>query len=233
MPTQSEPTTLEEIMESRIAELELKLAGAASPSENSTTNVDISSRLDKLMRSATDAPPTKNNSDLSPEDKAKVESKRLALHEEYRTIDRLLSELAISPIAGPTVTASSASSNNAPMAYRRMEVLASAESMKKDMELLSRIRELTAIGTKEVAGQATTIPADSVVNCPIISSERYNLLSNPEAIGRLEKLCLRVAKLNQGTVIASKRVDEMVNSYGEVMRALSEKLVLAEEQIKS
>lgn len=118
------------------------------------------------------------------------------------------------------------------MVYRRMEVLASSESMKKDMKLLSRIRELTAIGTKEVAGQTATILADNVVNCPIISSERYNFPSDPEAIERLEKLCLRAAKLNQGTIIASKRVDEMVNSYGKVMVALSEKLVLAEEQIK-
>ena len=222
----SESTKLEE-MESRIAEIELKLAGVSSSSENTT--IDVSSRLDKLMRSATDAP---SNNALSPEDKAKAESKRLALHEEYRTIDRLLSNLAISPIAGPTETASSANSNNAPMVYRRMEVLASSESMKKDMKLLSRIRELTAIGTKEVAGQTTTKLADNVVNCPIISSERYNFPSDPEATERLEKLCLRVAKLNQGTIIASKRVDEMVNSYGKVMVALSEKLVLAEEQIK-
>ena len=42
-----ESTTLEE-MESRIAEIELKLlAGVSSPSENTT--IDVSSRLDKLM----------------------------------------------------------------------------------------------------------------------------------------------------------------------------------------
>ena len=220
----SDSTTSLEQMESRLAALELKVVGPASYSSSSA---DVTSRIDKLVRSTagTASYNDTTNKKLSSDAKAKAESKRLALREEYRTIDRLLSELEISPTVGPTEIASSG--NNAPMVFRRMEVLASAESLKRDMELLARIRDLTSIGTKVSAGGSSS----DVVNCPIITSERYNLPLDPEAAERLDRLCFRVAKLNQSTAILSQRVDKMVNSYGKVMSALSEKMVLAEEQI--
>ena len=220
----SDSTTSLDQIESRLAALELKVVGPAS---SSSSSADVTSRIDRLMRSTagtTSSDDTTNK--LSSDAKAKAESKRLALREEYRTIDRLLSELEISPTVGPTESASSG--NNAPMVFRRMEVLASADYLKRDMELLARIRDLTAIGTKV---SAVGTPSD-VVNCPIITSERYNLPLEPEAAERLEGLCFRVAKLNQRTAILSQRVDKMVNSYGKVMSALSEKMVLAEEQIQ-
>ena len=216
----SDSTTSLEQIESRLAALELKVVGPAS---SSSSSADVPSRIDKLVRSTAGIDATNK---LSSDVKAKAESKRLALREEYRIIDRLLSELEISPTVGPTESASSG--NNAPMVFRRMEVLASADSLKRDMELLARIPDLTAIGTKVSAGGT---PSD-VVNCPIITSERYNLPSDPEAAERLERLCFRVAKINQHTAILSQRVDKMVNSYGKVMSALSEKMVLAEEQIQ-
>ena len=220
----SDSTTSLEQMESRLAALELKVVGPAS---SSSSSVDVTSRIDKLVRStAGTASYNDTTNKLSSDAKAKAESKRLALREEYRTIDRLLSELEISPTVGPTEIASSG--NNAPMVFRRMEVLASAESLKRDMELLARIRDLTAIGTKVSAGGTSS----DVMNCPIITSERYNLPLDPEAAERLDRLCFRVAKLNQSTAILSQRVDKVVNSYGKVMSALSEKMVLAEEQIQ-
>jgi len=217
-----------EQLETRLAELELKLLGVSSPGDSTATNdnVDVTTRLDKLLQSATStsAPPNITN------DKAKTDSsKREALHNEYQTIDKLLSDLSISPISGPTESASSA--NNAPMVYRRLEVLSSAESMKKDMELLAKIRDLTSIGRKETGNSA--VSEDDIVNCSILSSQRYNLSSDPEVIDQLDRLCFRVAMLNQRAVSAAQKVDNMVNSYGNVMSALNEKMVLAEEQIRS
>eukprot|EP00585_Thalassiosira_rotula_P005981 CAMPEP_0196134670 /NCGR_PEP_ID=MMETSP0910-20130528/3519_1 /TAXON_ID=49265 /ORGANISM="Thalassiosira rotula, Strain GSO102" /LENGTH=227 /DNA_ID=CAMNT_0041394653 /DNA_START=149 /DNA_END=832 /DNA_ORIENTATION=+ len=219
------PQTSLEQMESRLSKLELNLGGASlTPSQQSSTNADVNSRIAKLMRLETDRRPPNNAA-------KKVDAKRLALHEEFRTIDRLLSELAMSPIAGPTNAAGSG--NVAPMVFRRMEVLASGESMKRDMDLLGRIRDLTLIGTKATAsgGAGGATDGSKVINCPVISSERYSLPSDPEAAERLERLCFRVATLNQRTAMASHRADEMLNSYGKIMMALSEKMVLAEEQI--
>jgi len=102
--------------------------------------------------------------------------------------------------------------------------------MKRDMEVLSRIRELTMIGVKVT--NDTNKSESNVVNCPIIASDRYNLPSDPEAKERLERLCFRVAEVHKRSTAVSIRADRMLDSYGQVMMALSEKMVLAEEQIK-
>ena len=187
----------------------------------------MSSRLDTLMRLETERRPPPAG---KPSDEAKAEGKRSALHEECRTIDRLLSELAMSPLAGPS--ASGQKAGEAPLAYRRLEVLASSESMKRDMDLLGRIRDLTQIGTKASAGGGSGEDGSNIVNCPIVASERYNLPAEPEVAERLERLCFRVANLDQRTVAVSRRADDMLNAYGSIMLALSEKMVLAEEEIK-
>ena len=223
-------TTPIEQLETRLAELELKLLGVSSPGDSTAANdnVDVTTRLDKLLQSATSTslPPNITNDKSKTTDSS---SKREALHDEYQTIDKLLSDLSISPISGPTESAST--NNNAPMVYRRLEVLSSAESMKTDMELLSKIRDLTSIGRKET-GNSSAVSEDDIVNCSIISSDKYNLSSDPEDIDRLDRLCYRVALLNQRAVSAAQKVDTMVYSYNTVMSALNEKMVLAEEQIQ-
>eukprot|EP00984_Skeletonema_dohrnii_P003152 scaffold1048_cov101-Skeletonema_dohrnii-CCMP3373.AAC.1 len=223
----STPTSLEQL-ELRLAELELKIGtsilsgSSSSPSQNN----DVTSRLDNLLRIETNrrppAPPTAKASNAS------LDTKRAALHQEFRTIDRLLSELAMSPLAGPA--ASVGGNANAPLLFRRQEILASSDSMKRDMEVLSRIRELTMIGVKVT--NDTNKSESNVVNCPIIASDRYNLPSDPEAKERLERLCFRVAEVHKRSTAVSIRADRMLDSYGQVMMALSEKMVLAEEQIK-
>ena len=212
-------------MDSRLANLELALG----PDQGCTDKTDISSRLSTLMRSASMAKTGTNSSD-----DVKTNSKRLALHQEHLTIDRLLSELALSPVMGPTALANSA--NNLPMVLRRIEILASVESMKRDMDLLARIRDLTLIGNKVPvaageSGDDGSKVINRAVNCPIVSSERFNLPSDPEAAERLDRLCFRVAKLNQRATDLSRRADAMLNSYDQVMMSLSEKMVLAAEQI--
>lgn len=234
MDASSTPPTPLEQMELRILELEMKLFGA--PSFNSlSTNADVSSRLAKLMRLVTDrrlpapaTPPARSGADAS----KRADSKRVALHEEFRTIDRLISELEASPLAGPSAAAGAGGAVAPPLGYRRMEVLASAGAMKQDMDLLRRVRDLTSIATKATAAGTGNVDESKVVNCPIMASERYGLPSDAEAAERLERLCFRVARLNQRTAVASRRADEMLNSYGKIMMALSEKMVLAEEQIK-
>jgi len=221
----STPTSLEQL-ELRLAELELKIGTSLLSSSSQTQNIDVTSRLDNLLRIETNrrppAPPTAKASDAS------LHTKRAALHQEFRTIDRLLSELAMSPLAGPA--ASVGGNANAPLLFRRQEILASSDSMKRDMEILSRIRELTMIGVKVT--HDTNKSESNVVNCPIVASERYNLPSDPEAKERLERLCFRVAEVHKRSTAVSIRADRMLDSYGKVMMALSEKMVLAEEQIK-
>lgn len=230
MKTTTTPSTSERL-DLRLARLELEFGTSLAATGTNTSHgqvasgTDALSRIDALIRSKTErrppAPPSARVSD------ATTESKRVALHEDFRTVDRLLSELAISPLAGPTASGGSA---NAPLIFRRMEVLASSESMKRDMELLARIRDLTNIGTKTTEKGSDS--ESKVANCPVVSSDKFNLSSDPEALERLEKLCFRIANISKRSATVSQRADEMLSTYSEVMRALSEKIVLAEEQLK-
>ncbi len=230
----------------------------------SVNDNDISTRLDKLMRSVASSSSSSSSTAAAARGKQShassslsssaspsisnaeaLHSKRCALHDDYLVIHRLLSELDVSPIAGPTTAAAvgdESNVNSSPLLFRRMEILASHKTMKRDMDLLAQIRDLTSIGTKTEGGNGnncsslatlTTSSSSRVVNCPIISSERYNLPSNPEAIHQLDKLCDRVTTLVERCAMASQRADCMLNSYGMIMMAMSEKIVLVEEQVHS
>ena len=214
-----------EQLEQRLAELELKVGTSLHTTSSQT---DVASRLNNLLRIQNDRlqppPPTAKASDAS------LETKREALHQEFRTIDRLLSELAMSPLAGPA--ASVGGNANAPLLFRRQEILSSSDSMKHDMELLSRIRELTMMGVKVTSDSNKSANESNIVNCPIIASERYNFPSDLDANERLERLTFRVAEVHKRASALSIRADRMLDSYGQIMMALSEKIVLAEEQMK-
>lgn len=230
IPTTLPPASSIEQLEIRLAELELRIGGPdlLQKSSNQGGHQNVASRIEKLLRLSTirraPLPPTAKASD------ATLDTKRALLHEEFRTIDRLLSELAMSPLAGPAASVQG-NNANAPLLFRRQEILASSDSMNQDMELLTRIRDLTMIGVK-VTDSKISSNESSVVNCPIIASERYNLALDPDAKERLERLCFRVAELHKRSLSASLRADRLLNAYGQVMMALSEKIVLAEEQIK-
>ena len=218
----------EQQIELRLAEIELRIGLLLSTSQSSHRGQDVASRLDKLLRFETDRrPPAPLTVKAS---SATLDAKRAAVHQEFRTIDRLLSELTMTPLAGPATSVGS-NAANAPLLFRRQEILASSESMKQDMELLAQIRDLTMIGVK-VTDSKKSSNESQVVNCPIIASERYYLPSDPEAKERLERLCFRVAELHKRSSTVSIRADRLLDSYGQVMMALSEKIVLAEEQIK-
>lgn len=204
---------------SRLSQLESKLGTSIfEPNEKIAPGTNINSLLDTFNRLEIERrPPVASSA------KASDATKRSALHEDFRAIDKLLGELDISPLAGPSVVGGS----NVPMLFRRREILASCESMKKDLELLAKIRDLTAIGRK-----AADSSESKIVDCPIVSSDRYNIADDPDATERLSNICFRAANLNKRAAILSHRADKLLNSYSEVMGALAEKIVLASEQVE-
>jgi hypothetical protein len=208
-------------LESRLSQLETKIGTSLCLPNKLAQGSDINSLLDKFVRLEIErqppVPPSVKASDASDA------SKRLALHEDFRAIDRLLGDLDMSPLTGPTAVGG----NSTPLLFRRMEILASCESMKRDMELLMEIRDLTGIGRKVSASNES-----KVVDCPIVTSDRYNIASDPDANERLDNICFRAASLNKRAAALSHRTDHLLNLYSEVMGALAEKIVLANEQIE-
>ena len=201
--------------ERRLAELEHRVIGPYPQLPS------LSDRLDKIVLSceeANRAPPGSTTNDKSG-------AKRSALHDEFGRIDSLLKELDMSATAGPT----RATANSTSIAFRRLEILAQKESLKRDMELLATIRDLTNLGSKTSGDHVNG--TDRAASCLIISSERYNFPSDAQATERLENLCVRVAKLNDRSVALSQRADSVLNLYASVARSLSEKIVLVEEQV--
>ena len=208
-------------LERRLADLELRVIG---PDRNEhpqpLPQLSLSDRIGRLVLLCEEAsrPPTGSANDKSG-------AKRSALHDEFVKIDSLLKELDMSATAGPTRAAANSNS----VAFRKLEILARKESLKRDMELLAKIRDLTSVGSKTSGHDISG--ADRVVSCPIISSERYNFPSDAQATERLQKLCLRAAMLNDRSVALSQRADSIFNLYASVVRSLSEKIVLVEEQV--
>jgi hypothetical protein len=159
------PTSMER-MESRVAELELQLGsggGIGAVAGAVVVDADVSSRLDALMRSVrsslTSVPPGGGGG--GGRMRTDENAKRAALHEDCVVINRLLRELDVSSIAGPTASVAVAAGGSpigddgpigggvvdpmmTPVAYRRMEVLANAESMRRDLvrSIAVRIRQL-------------------------------------------------------------------------------------------
>ncbi|KAL7477828.1 hypothetical protein ACHAW6_003621 [Cyclotella cf. meneghiniana] len=217
-----------DLLESRLRDLELKLGTSLQDSTiqrahsgNLSSSADFKSVLDKFIRRETERrPPVPSSSRASDATDA---SKRLSLHEDFRAIDRLLEDLDLGPLVGPTMTGGT----NAPLLFRRMEVLACCESIKRDLLLLARIRELTSVGRK-----SSEINESKVVDCPIVSSDKYSIAVNQDAVQRLEAICFRAANLSKRTALISNRTDQLLTSYSKVMEALDEKIVLAREQIE-
>jgi len=73
--------------------------------------------------------------------------------------------------------------------------------------------------------------AESYINAPILSSERYEYASDSEARRRLHDVSLQVADINARAVSVATRVDSLVSQYHRIMTILSEKCVLADEEL--
>ncbi|KAL3780887.1 hypothetical protein HJC23_009933 [Cyclotella cryptica] len=215
-------------LECRLRDLELKLGVSLDNSEihlahsyNLAGGSDFKSGLNKFVqREIERRPPVSSYSKASD---ATGASSRFLLHEEFRAIDRILKELDVDPLVGPTMTVGA----TAPLLFRRMEVLASRESMKTDMVLLARIRDFTSMGRKISVGNEA-----KVVDCPIVSSAKYNIAVDQDSLIRLDTISFRVANLSKRTAAISHRTDLLLNSYTQVMEALDEKIILAKEQIE-
>jgi len=120
---------------------------------------------------------------------------------------------------------STSRSMNNPILYRKQIVLASQESLRKDMSYLSEILNLLYISQKQSANTTT----ETVVNNAPILHPVPNLSDKEER--RLDSLRVKIIQTQQQTNSLVTKVDSLISTYQKAMLALSERVVAFEERL--
>jgi hypothetical protein len=191
-------------MESRLLALETSL-GLLQPTNSNSNSNSINKNNTKDLTSRLDALEHKFQSFSTP----------LTI---WRESDALLQELH--PQAG--LTYQEPSTRNDPILYRRQQVLASADDLKRDFAQLNTIMNLLLI-----AQSTKKLSEEHVINAPIITSTTgSSALVDPNSTARLETLRLDIAITCQQTMAMTNRVDSLIQTYHAIVTALSERMLL-------
>ena len=120
----------------------------------------------------------------------------------------------------------SSSTKNAPLLYRRQEILASKESFEKDMNQLVLIRDL-------LLRKHQTKPGNKIIfsESPIISSSVYDSANDPSMLQRLDTITVKVSNVQEKASKLVSRLDSLLDRYQQIMLATSEKVLLADEEL--
>ena len=186
-------------IEARLQALEATLGSI--PLKEGESSADIETRLDSLLAKIKATTPS-------------------SLHATWNDADSLLRDLE----PGPYLTYQR-TSKNYPILYRRKEVLASADSMKADMDQLSSLLNLLLISQKHTD---SPLREEQATQAPIITS----VVISGEEERRLDAVLLKVGELSRSIQDIADRVDSLMDSYHAVMMTLSEKMVVADELSK-
>ena len=181
--------------ESRLTALEVKV-GKLVPENAVADNADVDSRLQSLQ--------------------SKIDANSNAqLKETWRETQEMLRDLD----PGAALT-----HQQQPLLYRRQELLASADTMKRDMEHLKTILHLLQTSQPAFEGP---IREEQVAQAPILT----DMSVSPEDERRLDTLRLTLQDLHTRTQNLMFRMDNTLECYHSIMTAASEKCVLADEAI--
>lgn len=150
---------------------------------------------------------------------------------------------------GPSSSSSStltSTSFQQPILYRRQEILGAAESLQHDMELLKQALQLLQIASTTTSSSsssshtAATTTTSASSTPPLLREEQVTqapILVNIPSMSqddwqRLERMQAQLMELQQRCVQAQRRIQRLVEQYHTIILAVSEKLVLADEQLK-
>lgn len=196
-------------MEARLAALETKLglrsssSSTISAASNSAEN-NMETRLSTLQRTMEEQ--------TTPEF-------RSVMKESWQLLDDL------DPGAGLT-------HQQQPLLYKRQEVLASADTLQRDLNELSHIWHLlltSSSSSNSSSNNGTTISQDAVTQAPILTQIRIS----DEDQRRLDALRVTLEDLNGRTRVMTLRLNQLLEAHYAVLSAASEKCILADEVLSS
>jgi hypothetical protein len=122
----------------------------------------------------------------------------------------------------------------APIVYRKAAVLAAADDLHRYMDLLSQIVNLLLIGQQQLLLQqnfSASLTEKQVVEAPIVIAPTVQDGGLDD--DRLDELAGTLVSLQSRVQTATSRLDCMLENYNALVAAVSEKLVLFEEEIQS
>ena len=193
-------------IEHRLRELELTL-GIHNKSDLSESSHDIKTRIDDIHDHYSKKLSSHGNG---------------SLRNDLKQCEALEKELEPGSLLTYQMMSSS-STKNAPLLYRRQEILASKESFKKDMNQLALIRDLLL--RKHQSNKSTFSES------PIISSSVYDSANDPSMLQRLDTVTLKVSNVHERASKLVSRLDSLLDGYQQIMLAASEKVLLADEEL--
>ena len=179
----------------------------ATASTTTTDSVDLNGRLEALERRYLAA--------TTP-----------SFRETWKESEKLLQEL------DPGAALTHQQQIAAPIMYRRQEVLASAETFRRDMKHVAQILNLLLIGQEQSSSsseEGAAISEQKIVKAPILI-ETTGL--SEDYIERLRTLHNNIADIAHRTGKVARTVDRLLEHYHALVHATSEKMVLAEEELR-
>jgi Dynactin subunit p22 len=183
-------------LESRIFALESCLGLLQSKSSNNPSSVastkDLTTRLDTL----------------------ELKLKSFSIPQTiWSESDKLIQELQ--PHTG--FTYQELSTRNDPIIYRRQQVLACADDLKRDFAQLNTIMNLLLISQTK----SNRLSEEQITHAPIVVTTQCKT----EDQVRLDKLQLKILHTHQQTLAIAKRVDSLVQTYHVIVTSLSEQTI--------
>jgi hypothetical protein len=112
----------------------------------------------------------------------------------------------------------------APILYRRQEILASAESLRRDMGQLMEILTLLSIGQPQIIGE-DPLSEMQVTKAPILAVAPPSKVEEE----RLQHLEVNLQEMHDKMKNFAARLDKLVAGYHSLVTAVSEKIVLVDE----
>jgi uncharacterized protein YjcR len=116
----------------------------------------------------------------------------------------------------------------APILYRKQELLASAETFMHDIGQIGDIMKLLLIGQPPIT--EGDLKEEHVTQAPILTATPC---ISEEDQQRMDAVQQQMGDLQARTAVAADRLDRLLNNYHTLISAASEKMVLADEELRS
>lgn len=192
------------ILEARIRALELQVQSTSDNKNATAPSSDVTARIEALERNALQQLPS-------------------STQQLWKEIESMQEDLS------PGTALTHQKQIMAPILYRRQQILAEKDTFSADMEQVARILNLLLIDQDGSHAARKGVTEQQVVNAPILVETTTTAEEDDE---RLDRLAQQAVDLRERAARVSHKLDSVLRNYASLVGAVSEKLVLFEEDVR-